>query len=64
MNFPESEVLLYQGNFSDNQFSGDGVSFYRSPVGDRKIFLEQAFAIFFRIQFWLRICRPLRDLGN
>jgi hypothetical protein len=34
------------------------------PEVDRKIFLEQAFAIFSRTEFWLRICRPLRNFEN
>jgi hypothetical protein len=42
-------------------FSGvlDSAEGDMSPV-DRKIFFEQSFTIFFRIVFWLRICRPLR----
>ena len=53
INFPDSEQLLYQGGFTDNKFSGHGVSFYKIAVGeslppagvDSKIFFrQQAFA--------------------
>jgi hypothetical protein len=54
-------------NFSDLVIDGDegGISRLGPTVGAmgqshndvyRKIFLDQAFSIFFRIGFWLRIC--------
>jgi hypothetical protein len=57
----EKEENSLLANSISSQEKKDGKN---AKTQDGKIFLELAFAIFFRMEFWLRICRHVCNLEN